>query len=340
MTVLSFSATATIGTLKYASNLAAVRVVSSVGPGVGSSRVTVPCSLRVDAVPGDDIVIALSGEDSAEVTVFTGQVRAVTRGLALTTVDATDGSGALAAIRTGNTFEQQNASATITALARDAGVDVGTVDVDLDLPTYVAHQARTAWEHVSTLAAWGGCLATAAPDGRIEVSRLPSPPADLALRYGREIAELTVSSVGRSADVVFTGFGPAGNGADPGARLQTVATVPDSAPGPDAQTVRVAAPALRTPAAVDAAIRAAAACNGVSTMRAACWLVPTLRAGTTIEVADTPDDAAKGPWLITRAVHRIGPGPSGRTDIEAMSMQPPAGSGPLAQLAGAIGGLP
>jgi hypothetical protein len=339
MAVLSFAATATIGSLKYSSNLAAVRAVSSVGPGVGSARISVPAGLRVDAVPTDAITIAMTGESADEVTVFTGTVRSVSRGLDVTTIEATDGSGALAAIRTGKTFEQQNASATVNALARDAGVDVGSVDLDLDLPTYVAHQGRTAWEHVSTLATWGGCLATAGPDGQIEVRSFPSPPADRALRYGREIAELAVASVPRSPDLVLTGFGPAGNGTDPRARLQTVATIPDSAAGPDANTIRVAAPALRSPNAVNAAIEAAAAHNGVPRLRAACWLVPQLRAGTTVEVADAPDDTAKGPWLITRAVHRIGPGPSGRTDIEAISLQSAGGAGLLGQLAGAIGGL-
>ena len=339
MSVLTFGATATIGSLRYAGNLAAVRVTLAVGPGTGSARISLPRDLRVDAAPGDDVAIGLTGESGEETAVFTGAVVAVRRGLDLTTVVCGDAAAGLAAIRPGKTYEQQGASAIVAALAREAGAGTGTVDIDLDLPTYVADQGRTAWEHVSTLAGWGGCLATASAGGDVEVRPFPSPPADTALRYGREIAELTVSRPAPDADLVFTGSGPAGSGSDPRARQQTTGTVPDDAPGPDARTVRVAAPALRVPAAASAASTAVARHNGAPRLAATCWLVPGLRAGGTVEIADVPVPDGAGPWLLTRVVHQVGPGPAGRTTLDGVGIADAAGGGLLAQLAGALGSL-
>ncbi|MBT2498626.1 hypothetical protein J7E25_05920 [Agromyces sp. ISL-38] len=338
MTALGFGATATIGSLRYTGGIAAVRVALSIGPGVGSARLTLPRDLRVDAKPGDDVAIALRGESPDETDVFTGTVVTVRRALDRTVIVCGDAAVALAAIRTGSTFEHQGASAVIDAFAREAGVEVGTVDLDLDLASYVADQGRTAWEHVTALAAWGGALATTAADGAVDVRPFPSPPADVALRYGREIAELGVTTVTPAAGVVWTGSGPAGDASDPRAQLQTTATLPDDAPGPDAHTIRVAAPALRTPAAAASAIEAAAARNGAPRLVAACWLVPALRAGTAVEIADAPTPESTGPWLITRVVHTVGPGPAGRTTFEAVSMQS-AGSSLLDRLVGAIGSL-
>ncbi|GFG52569.1 hypothetical protein CQY20_09225 [Mycolicibacterium agri] len=339
MTVLSFGAIATVGSLRYTGGIAAIQVSLSIGPGVGSARITFPRDLRVEAKPGDTVVISLTGESPDEVLAFTGSVSVVHRGVDTTTVLCGDGSSTLAAIRTGSTFERQGASAIAKALAREARVDVGVIDVDLDLPCYVADQGRTAWEHLTILAGWGGAFTTCAADGTVEVRRFPSPPADTALRYGREIAELTVTAVAPAADVLLTGNGPAGNASDPRAPQQSTGTLPDAAPGPAAHTIRVAAPALRTPSAVASANQAYADRNGAARLSAACWLVPRLRAGTTVEIAEAPAPESAGPWLLTRVVHTVGPGPAARTTFEAINMATTGGSSLLGRVVGAVGGL-
>ena len=338
MTTLGFGATATIGALRYTAGLAAVRVAFAIGPGVGSARITMPRDLRVDAKPGDAVSIALRGEGGEDTDVFAGTVLTVRRALDRTVVLCGDAAAALAAVRPGSTFEHQSASAVIDAFAREAGVDTGTIDLDLDLASYIADQGRTAWEHTSTLAAWGGALATTTADGAVEVRPFPSPPAGVALRYGREIAELGVTTPAPGPTDVWTGNGPAGDASDPRAQLQTTSTLPEDAPGPDAHTLRIAAPALRTPAAAASAIQASSARNGGARLTATCWLVPGLRAGTAVEIADAPTPDSTGPWLLTRVVHTVGPGPAGRTSFEAVSMRS-AGPGLLGQLIGAVGSL-
>jgi hypothetical protein len=339
MTVLSFGATGTIGSLRYTGGLAGVRITMPIGPAVGSARVSVPRDLRVDAKPGDDVELALIGESGEETTAFTGTVSAVRRTLDQTVVLCGDASAALAAIRPGSTFEQQSASAIASALAREAGVSTAAVDLDLDLACYVADQGRTAWEHLTMLAAWGGAFVAASADGSVEVRKFPSPPAETALRYGREIAELSVSAVAPAADVVSIGNGPAGNASDPRARLQSIETLPDDAPKPGPRTIRVAAAALRTPSAAATASQALASHNGAPRLSATCWLVPGLRAGTSVEIADAPTPDSVGPWLLTRVVHSVGPGPAGRTTFEAVGMAAAGGSSLLDVLVGAVGSL-
>jgi hypothetical protein len=148
MTVLRFGGSATIGSLRYTGGIAGIRLILAIGPGVGSTRVYLPRDLRVDAKPGDKVEISLSGESGDEATAFTGSVSALHRGLDQTVVLCGDGCAALAAIRTGGTFEKQSARAIAAALAREADVALGAVDVDLDLACYVADQGRTAWEHL------------------------------------------------------------------------------------------------------------------------------------------------------------------------------------------------
>lgn len=299
---------ATIGSLSYDGNISEAHVTLALAPGVGSARLVLPRDLEVSAAPGDDVKVTLGDEK-----VFTGTVHSIRRGLDRTVLLCGDTAAKLAAVRTGATFEQQSAAAIIKALA---GGDAGTVDADLDLATYVAHQGRTALEHVTTLARWAGAIATTNADGKLDVRPFPSPPADAALRYGREIAELRVIQPATQASLVFAGSGPAGNSSAADARLQTTGVVPDSADGPSATAIRVPAPALRTPGAATGATDALAKYNGAPRLTALCWLVPTLRAGATVEIADSPNDAT-GPWLVTRAEHRVGPGPRGTTTLAA-----------------------
>jgi len=338
MSVLTFGASATIGDLRYDQNISEVQVSLALAPGIGSARIVLPRDLRVDASPGDEVEVQLRGEAEDPVQVFTGTVQSVRRGMAQITVLCGDATTALAAIRTGATFEQQSASAVIEALAREAGISIGSVDVDLELATYVAHQGRTALEHVSTLSAWAGGVVSTNPEGAIEVRQFPSPPADTALRYGREIAELSVVTPARAADVVFAGSGPAGSASAPDVRKLTTGIIPDGAPGPSGDAVRLAAPALRTPGAASGAAEAAAARNGVPRLLARCWLVPSLRGGTTVEIADAPVGDAQGPWIITRVRHKVGPGARGVTTFEASNMEASSG-GLLGLLLGAIGSL-
>jgi hypothetical protein len=327
MTALAFGVAATLGSLRYDGGIARARIESMLAPGIGSARIVLPRELREEAAVGDDVVVELTGESGESEQVFGGTVAAVQRSTPSTTVVSIDASGRLAAQRLGSTYDQRTAKALIGAMAHDAGVDVGALSLDLPLVGYVADQRRTGWEHIARIVAWAGAIATTDAEGRLVVTPTPSPPANLALRYGREIATLRVAARRAPIDggVWIVGSGPAGSADAADARVPAATTLPADLGSPSPDLVRRGAPALRTPAA---AATATAAVRAASTARlsAECWLVPQIRAGTTIEIADAPQQDAKGPWLVTRVVHEVGPGPRGRTRIAATGLAAAGGS--------------
>lgn len=339
MTALAFGVAATLGSLRYEGGLAGARVESALAPGVGSARIVLPRELREGAAVGDDVVVELTGESGTSEQVFGGTVAAVQRSTPSTTVLGVDASGQLAARRLGATYDQRTAKALIGAMAHDGGVDIGTLSLDLPLVGYIADQRRTGWEHIARIAQWAGAIATTDAEGRLVVTPTPSPPANRALRYGREIATLQVSARRAPIDgaVSLVGSGPAGSADAADARVPAATTLPADLGSPSRDLVRRAAPALRTPAA---AATATAAVRAASTARlsAECWLVPQIRAGMTIEIADAPQRDATGPWLVTRVVHEVGPGPRGRTRIAALGLAAAGGSLLDAAIA-AVGGL-
>jgi len=339
MTALAFGVSARVGSLRYDEGIAAARVETAVAPGVTSVRIVLPRELREEAAPGDEATVQLRGEDGGFVQVFRGALVSVTRATAGSTILSTDASGELASCRPGASYDQRTAKGIIQALARDAGVAVGTIDIDLPLVGYIADQRRTAWEHIARIAGWSGGIARTDAEGRLVVTPSPSAPAALALRYGREIASLRVAARRGTVGgrLAFAGSGPAAGAEASDARVQTTATLPEKLEQPGPSLVRVAAQALRTPAAASAATAAARRAS-TDRLYAECWLVPAIRAGVTIEIADAPQEHAQGPWLVTRAVHEVGPGPRGRTRIEATGLAA-VGGGLLDAAIAAVGSL-
>lgn len=333
---LAFGSSITLGSLRYDSHTIALRLTLALAPRAGSAQIVLPAGVRVDAGPGDAAAVVLHGEE-ADVPTFAGVVLRVDRSLGQTSVTAGDALARLAAVRPGSTFEQQSAADVIRNMADAAAIPTGSLDASTDLLAYVADQGRTALEHTARLAEWAGSFATSDAEGALELRPFPTGPADLALRYGREIATLQVRVRQPEPDVVWSGSGPAGNVSAPDAHLQTTRPLPDGVPAPGPRTVRVAAPSLRTAAAATAAGESTARRNAGARLRATCWLQPVIRPGMSIEIADAPRPDASGPWFVTSVVHEVGPGGRGVTFIEADALT--AGGGPFAGLLGAVGGL-
>jgi hypothetical protein len=334
--VLEFGSSVTVGNLRYDTHLTHLRIRQGLAPRAGSARITLPPSVRVDATAGDDVSVVVDAEE-AGVATFAGVVQRVERSVDRTTITAGDALARLASVRPGATYEQQSAGTVIAALAGAAGVPTGSIEDGPDLVAYVADQGRTALEHVALLAAWSAGYATSDAEGSLVVPAVPTGRADLALRFGREIASLDVRAVPPSPDVVWIGSGPAGNASAPNAHLLTTGVLPDGAPDPGPRTIRVPGHPLRTPAAATDATAATATRNPSRRMSAICWLQPGIRPGALIEVAEAPHPESLGPWFVTDVVHEIGPGPRGVTSICADALSD--GGGLLGGLLGAIGGL-
>jgi hypothetical protein len=297
--------------------------------------------VRLDAVPDDDGVLELDGGEGAE-TVITGKVRSLRRGLLATEVTVGDAGVELARLRPGVTYEKQSAREVIRGLAGNAAVAVDTIDLDLPLAAYVAHQYRSAAEHIAYLARLGGGMAGVNGDGKLHVMTWPEGQPELALRYGREIIAYDIREhPGPAAQRLMIGHGAAGSADAPEALRPSLAPLPSDAPAAGQEAIWRPAALLRTPKAATTASTAADVVAGAEAkrLRASCFLLPRLRPGTVLEVHDVPHNLSKGPWLVTRVTHRLQPGHGGITTFAGVSGQGGGVSDLLAAALGAVGSV-
>ena len=330
----------TLGDRRYGAHASKLTVTLALLPGVDSFRVTLPARADVTCVPGDQALLELDGGEGST-TVITGKVRGVRRGLDGIEVWAADAGADLAAVRPAATYVGQAGEDVVSALAGEAGVSLGAVDLDLPLASYVAHQQRTSAEHVAILADLGGTVASVDGDGSVTLRKRPSGPADAALLFGRELIDYQVHDGPAQPARVLIGNGPAGTVEAPDALRPTVDRLPEDAPSPGAGAVWRPAPILRTPSVIASASRAADGATGAASKRltARCFLLPKLRPGMAIEIQSLPDGFDGGPWLLTRVVHRVGADGAGTTRLEAESGAGGAGGGLLGAALSAVGSL-
>jgi hypothetical protein len=341
MTTLASRATVVLGSEKFDTHVVRIEVTLTTLPGVSAFHAYFPPSLSIGAAPGDDASLELDGGEGSEL-VLTGAVRAIRRGLLHTEVICADGGAALARFRPAKTYRNQDANAVIRALASDADVGVSTSEVELPLAAFVAHQGRSAAQHIASLAAFTGAMARCDADGKLEVNRPAGVMPDIALRYGRELITYeSVESEAPAAKRVRTGSGPAGSALAPNALRPTKKALPAGAddPGPDA--VWTPAAILRTPAAAATAGVAAdmSAAAAATRVRATAFLLPKLRPGSVVSIQDIPDPLAAGPWLVTRVSHVLDVRGGGRTYFEGESASAFSLDGLLGAALSAVGGL-
>jgi hypothetical protein len=318
---LTPTVSATLGNLRYDAQAIACSACLDLLPRGSSARLTLPGSVRFEAAPGDEASLQLDGGEGAN-AVLGGQVRRVRRDVTTIEVELGDAGAALSAYRPACSFEKQSAAQIIRKLAADVSLRPGTLDLDLDLPAYIAHPGRNAAEHVAELARLAGAFAATGDDGSLEVRAMPEGPADSALRFGREILQYTVSDEAVANGQTFAiGAGPAGSASAPDALRPATGFLPASAGEGGPGVIRLPTPVLRTPAAAagasDAFSRSASARG--KRLAAVCFLLPALRPGQVIEVQDLPEPLAGGPWFVTRVEHRVEHG-AGQTRLEAHSV--------------------
>ncbi|HLF78910.1 MAG TPA: hypothetical protein VJB57_15635 [Dehalococcoidia bacterium] len=379
---LELSAKVTLGNLVFGSHSPDIAVNLSVLPGVNSFTVRLPAGVKLEAAPGDPAVLQLengdqapegglgalagaaasalgggaagalgalgsalggSGSSAPPGTVITGKLTSIHRSVSGTQVTAADGGADLGGFRPANTFERQSGADVIKNLAAEVGIEIDTVDLDLPLAAYVAHQGRTAAEHIAYLARLSGAWATFNAGGALAVRAWPEDEAELALLYGREIVSYEVRErPGPQAERVGIGNGPAGS-PDAGNALRfDKEALPGGAKAPGTGAIWQASPILRTPKAATTASQAAngEAASGATRIYARCFLLPALRPGMVVEVQELPGGLSSGPWALARVTHRLKPELGGVTTFEGWAAGKAGGGGDLLGSAlAAIGGL-
>lgn len=338
---LAPAVSATLGNLRYDVQAIEASAVLAPLPRGSHARLRLPAGVRFEAAPGDEAKIELDGGEGAH-PVLAGRVRRVQRSVDAIEVEFTDAGPLLAAYRPAAAFEKPSAAQVVRALCSGLALTPGTLDLDLDLPAYVAHPARNAAEHIAELARLAGALAVTDGDGKLAVRALPEGPADAALKFGREIVHVSTSSAAAgAAQRLAIGAGPAGSAGAPDALRPTTGVLPASAGNGGKDLIRLPTPVLRTPKAADAASNAYSRLAGARAQRlvAQCFLLPALRPGQVIEVQDLPEGLGTGPWLLTMVEHRVAEG-AGSTCLHAISASAPAGLGGLLGAAiAAVGSL-
>jgi hypothetical protein len=328
----------TLGNLRYTEQAVVLAVTLTMLPGVNTCTVTLPTEVRLDAAPDDDGRLELDGGEGTE-TILTGKVRSFRRGLLVTQVAVGDAGVELARLRPGVTYEKQSAKDIIRGLAGNAAVAVDTLDLDMPLAAYVAHQNRTAAEHIAYLARLGGGIACVNGEGKLNVMTWPEGRPAQALRYGREIITYhTQEHPGPAVHRLVIGHGTAGSADAPDALRPSLAHLPSDAPPAGKEAIWRPAALLRTPKAATTASMAADIGAGAEAkrVRARCFLLPKLRPGIVIEVQGLPRNLSQGPWMVTRVTHHLQPGIGGMTSFEGVSA---AGGGIGDLLAAALGAV-
>lgn len=337
---LTPAVTVTLGNLRYDAHTFDAVARLALLPGTNTLSVILSSEVEIDASVGDTGSLEMDGGEGAQ-TIVTGKVCAFHRGLQATRISVADAGADLGRFRPCATYERQNAQDVIRALADEVCVEVGTLDLDLPMAAYVAHQRRTAAEHIVYLTGLAGGVARVGGDGCLQVTPWPTGQPEVALLYGREIIEYEVQEQpGLQVRRTMVGNGPAGNADAPDALRHTADVLPGDAPAPGSDALWTAAPVLRTPSAAVAASQVAEqrAAAGECRVRARCFLMPGLRPGVVIEVQELPEGVSGGPWMLTHVTHRLRPGTGGITVFEGISAG--AGSGSLLEAAvSAVGGL-
>jgi phage protein D len=152
------------------------------------------------------------------------------------------------------TFEQQTAGDIVAALAAAAGIQMGTQDAGIDLPSYVIDECRSGHEHIRRLAATNGFEFFFDSHDRLVFRKPTSGSAVRTFQYALDILAIQVDVqqplVGK---VEVRGESPASSlGSEKAHWL--VKSIDDSlgTAGSAEPILNIANPAVRTKAAADA----------------------------------------------------------------------------------------
>jgi len=327
------------GAKDWASAVMSATVEAGLAPGVDAAELVVTASADTPTVAvGDTGTVSLGYEDEGTTLVFTGEVESVRAGIVgATRIVATNGGAALSRLRVNRSYEQQKAGDVVGDLAGEAGVATASVEDGIDFAFLVVDDRRSAYVHVAELARKSGFVAYVTTDGELTFAPLLGGQAVQSFAYGIDVLAFeTADSAPVVATVTSVGEGAAGSqGADAWSWLvKDPASVTGSA-GADPPELLVADASLRS---ADAARTAAGGlASGAALLAAGGRLLvpgaPAVIVGSTIEVADAPDDALNGSFVVRSIRHGFSRS-EGFTTLAGLSRSDGAGG-----LLGALGGL-
>ncbi|HEX7242830.1 MAG TPA: hypothetical protein VF263_21255, partial [Longimicrobiaceae bacterium] len=259
---------------------------------------------------GDEGSLSLGYEDADAETVFTGTVAAVRRRVGGTTrITVVNGGAGLSRLRVNQGYEGESSGGIVSELAGLAGVDTDTVEDGLDFPYYVVDDRTGAWGHVARLARLSGYLAYLTPDGALYFGPYNEGDPVQTFTYGADLLALEVTEAAPAVTAVTAvGEGAAGSeGADAWGWLLKDAAAVTREGGEGGGERLLADGALRSGDAAQKAAEGVVAAAGrwALTGRLLVPGAPAVTVGSTVAVADAPQDALNGSFLVRRVRHRF-----------------------------------
>lgn len=334
MTLLT-SATLTLDRLQYTVQIRAVSAQLALLPATNSAHIAIAAGVDVEATPGTSAVLELDGGDGGSV-VLTGSVQQVRRTATATNVTIADGSAELAHVRTAKTFNGMLAMQIINELAGQADVSTGLVVATTQTAAYIGDPRRSAAEHIASLAALAGGVASLDADGRLNVLPWPIGLPTAAMRRDREFLALETTMSRAHHQLAAVGAGGPGVALAPDAWVVNTDPV-TGADDPSSSLTWTPQPALRTRVDVDLANKSLDARRGAATreLKATCWLQPARRPADVIQIQETSTNDERGPWLVTSITHDL----AWDRSISRLRAVSAGSTGDLLNAVGSLGGL-
>jgi phage protein D len=289
-----------------------------------------------DLAVGDTGSVKLGYDDEGSEAVFSGRVdrlRPTLDGRMI--MEAVNGGADLARLRVDKAFEQQSAGDVVVDLTGQVGVDTASVSDGIKLPWLALDSGRHALAHVTELARRCGFPAYFDGDGALVFAEVPAAPPVASFSYGADLLRMEVDQRGDlGGGYQLYGEGAAGSqGDDAWCWLVKDPSSVKGEAGDDPNRV-LADRALRTGGAAADAANGAQQAAQFNHDTARLWVpgCPFALPATTVSVAESPQDAMNGDWMVTGVVHQLA---RGRGFTSKLTVTRAGGGG----LGGLLGGL-
>lgn len=332
--MLEVAVALTIGANLYDQHCVAIRLRRTQLPSLDKLEVVLPPGTAFSASTGETCSLEIDGGEGAT-TVFSGVVSGIRQEYGQLRVTAHNGGLALARYRPAQALEQVTIGDVIQSLCSDAAVDVADIIEGPTLALYAVEGRAAAHHEIARLALLAGAKGAFDGEGQLHVTEDGGPGGELALRYGREIIEVT-SEVLLPDESAFSVVGEGGGDASsPEARWVITDFTGGNGPDPGVSERLAVHPELRTVDDAQVAGEAYMQRNAVaaSPIRLRLWAHPVPEPGMRLEFADMPETVSPGECRITQVVTTLVPAKGMTTDIWA------GGSSDASGFGGALGGL-
>jgi hypothetical protein len=294
----------------WARSVVGVVVEVGLAPFVDVVRVDLAADGQAPEVALDDTgTISIGYAASATELVFTAMVDHISANLhGSRRFQGVNGGQLLSRLRINQSYEQQSAGDIVNDLAGQAGVDIDTVESGVDLPFYVLDDRSNAHEHIAALARKSGYLVWFTPEGKLYFGPYAGGQAVQTFSHGMDILSLEVRETTPVVQTVTT----IGEGAA-GAEGQEAWSWLIKDPGPatsefgQGESIRIISdPSLRSSEASQSAADSLATAAGKMALTGTLIVpgAPLVVVGSTIEIADAPQENVNGSCMVSWVGHR------------------------------------